>query len=65
MRTPDAPPKKQEQALPNRLQDSKHRILDMNDAAIEPTKGKLFCITRFYQLLLDIGKVLFSLELRA
>ena len=56
---------RQEQVLPDRLQDPKHWILDMDNAAIEPTEGKLFCITRFRQLLLDIDKVLFSPELRA
>jgi hypothetical protein len=37
----------------------------MGDAAIEPTEGKLLCITRFRQLLLDIDKVPFSPELGA
>jgi hypothetical protein len=59
------PRDRQEQILPDRLQDSKHRILDIDDATIEPTEGKLLYITRFRQLLLDIDEVLFSPELGA
>jgi hypothetical protein len=56
---------RQEQVLPDRLQDPKHRVLNMDNTTVEPTEGKLFYIARFRQLLLDINKILFSPELHA